>query len=64
MTSIPARDISQFRFSWKKTKEKSRDRSIPYYSDHHYEGITNKSSAVNFPRFAMLHTARVTMQTH
>ncbi len=63
-TSIPALDISQFRFSWKKTKEESRDRSIPYYSDHHDEGITNKSSAVNSPRFAILHTARVTMQTH
>jgi len=33
-------------------------------SNRYDEGITNRSSAVKFPRFTIIHTARVTMQTH
>jgi hypothetical protein len=33
-------------------------------SDRHDAGITNRSSAVKFPRFTIIHTARVTMQKH
>ncbi len=33
-------------------------------SDRYDEGITNRSSAVKFPRFTIIHTARVTMQKH
>ncbi len=65
MTSIPARNISQFRFSWKKKKRtiaRSIDPLLFRSSRRRYH--TNKSSALNFPRFAILHTARVTMQTH
>jgi hypothetical protein len=33
-------------------------------SDRYDAGITNRSSAVKFPRITIIHTARVTMQKH